>query len=68
MVSDTLDSEEEFGEEVSRIFLGQKEMTSSDEQLAIHLMHRFNIDRDTLETMPAFEKPLRPLFFPEKEK
>ena len=40
---------------------------SSDEDLAIHIMHRFNIDRDTLETLPAFHEPLRPLLWPEKK-
>lgn len=55
-------------EEVSRMFLDEKEATSSDEQLALHIMHRFNIDRDTMETMPAFEEHLKPLFSQKKEK
>jgi len=55
-------------EEVSKMFLGQKETMSADEELALHIMHRFNIDRDTIETMPAFEEYLKPLFLQEKEK
>ena len=55
-------------EEISRMFLDEKEAMSSDEQLALHIMHQFNIDRDTMETMPAFEEHLKPLFFQKKEK
>ena len=40
----------------------------SDEELALHIIHRFNICRDTLETMPAFDEHLEPLFFKVKEK
>lgn len=38
----------------------------SDESIALHVMHRFNIDRDTMESMPALDTPLRSLFWPEK--
>lgn len=55
-------------EEISRMFPVGKEAMSSDEQLALHIMHRFNIDRDTMETMPAFEEHLKPLFSQKKEK
>jgi NH3-dependent NAD+ synthetase len=55
-------------EEISKMFLDGKEVISSDEQLALHIMHRFNIDRDTIETMPAFEEHLKPLFSQKKEK
>ncbi len=41
---------------------------SSDEELALHIMQRFNICRDTIEDMPAFDKHLKPLFSLEKEK
>jgi hypothetical protein len=40
----------------------------SDEELALHIMHRFNICRDTVETMPAFDEHIKPLFSKEKEK
>lgn len=52
----------ESDEEMSRMFLSKKGVISSDEELALHIMHRFNIDRDTMETMPAFEPHLKPLF------
>jgi len=65
MGDEIVESEEE---EVSKMFLGQKETMSADEELALHIMHRFNIDRDTIETMPAFEGYLKQLFLQEKEK
>jgi len=40
----------------------------SDEHLALHIMHRFNIDCDTLECMPACHTPLQSLLWPEKKK
>ena len=43
-------------EEVSKMFLGQKGITNTDQELALHIMHRFNIDRETMETMPALRK------------
>jgi len=52
----------ESDEEMSRMFLSKKGVISSDEELALRIMHRFNIDRDTMETMPAFEPHLKPLF------
>ena len=55
-------------EETSKMFAGSKETLSSDEELALHIMHRFNIDRDTMETMPAFEEYIKPMFLKEKEK
>ena len=55
-------------EDVSRMFPGRDDTISSDEELALHIMHRFNIDRETMETMPAFEEHLKPLFSLEKEK
>ena len=53
--------------EISRMFADSKETLSSDEELALNIMHRFNIDRDTMETMPAFEEYLKPLFLGKKE-
>lgn len=46
-------------EEISRMFTDKK---TCDEELALHIFHRFNICRDTLETMPAFEQHIEPLF------
>lgn len=54
-------------QDVSRMFTDDEDF-SSDEQLAMHIMHRFNICRDTIETMPAFDKHMKPLFSKEKEK
>lgn len=59
---------EDFEEEISKMFLDQKNMKLSDEELALHIIHKFNIDRDTIETMPAFEEHLKPLFSQVKEK
>ncbi|MBN2602714.1 MAG: hypothetical protein JXA91_01110 [Candidatus Thermoplasmatota archaeon] len=54
-------------EEITRMFADNTQSFSSDEQLALHIMHRFNIDRETLESMPAFNDHLRPLFLKQKE-
>ena len=67
MRDEIMDSEEEYCEEVTRIFLNGRKPNSSDEKLALHIMHRFNIDRDTMETMPAIEEHVKPLFSLEKE-
>ncbi len=52
---------------ITKMFEGTEDFTS-DEQLALHIMHRFNICRDTIETMPAFDEHIKPLFSKEKEK
>ena len=54
-------------EEISRMFINKKS-EDFDEELALQIIHRFNICRDTLDTMPAFEKHLEPLFSKCKEK
>jgi len=53
--------------ETSRMFIDNSKLLSSDEELALHIMHRFNIDRETMETMPAFEEHLKPLFWGKEE-
>ena len=53
--------------DIGQLFEEEASILSSDEDLAIHIMHRFNIDRDTLETLPAFNEPLRPLLWPGKK-
>jgi hypothetical protein len=55
-------------EEITKMFADNRQSFTSDEQLALHIMHRFNIDRETLESMPAFDEHLEPLFFKQKEK
>ena len=54
-------------EEVSKMFDDSGGTLSSDEELALHIMHRFNIDRETMETMPAFEEHLKPLLGKKEE-
>lgn len=63
MGDDDLESEEN----ASKMFAGKRSI-SSDEELALHIYHRFNICRDTMETMPAFDEHLKTLFSREKEK
>ena len=58
---------EEFQENLSKMFAGNK-LSSSDEELALHIYHRFNICRDTLESMPAFEEHLKTFFSKNREK
>jgi len=53
--------------EVSKMFDDSIGTLSSDEELALHIMHRFNIDRGTMEIMPAFEEHLKPLLWGKKE-
>jgi len=52
---------------ITKMFTGKKS-ESSDEELAVHIFHKFNICRDTMETMPAFMKHLETMFSKEKEK
>ena len=59
-----IDSEEN----ISKMFTNVKGSLSADEQLALHIIHKFNICMDTLETMPAFEEHLKPLFSKERDK
>lgn len=63
MGDDALESEEN----ASKMFAGKRSI-SSDGELALHIYHRFNICRDTMETMPAFDEHLKTLFSREKEK
>jgi len=48
--------------ETSRMFVDNSNLLSSDEELALHIMHRFNIELDTIESMPAFDKTLKQMF------
>ena len=62
------ENEVDFEKDISKMFAGKSGLKSPDEELALHIIHRFNICRDTLETMPAFEPHIEPLFSKEKEK
>jgi len=53
---------------LSKMFIGKNGTCNPDEELAINIIHRFNICKETLDTMPAFEEHLNPLFFNKKEK
>lgn len=55
-------------ENVSKMFAGKEGILSSDEELTLHIIQRFNICRDTLETMPALEEHIKQLFSKEKDK
>ncbi|MCJ7697030.1 MAG: hypothetical protein NTZ75_08025 [Euryarchaeota archaeon] len=48
-------------EEVSCMALTTKKVITSNEELML-FMHRFNLDWDTVETMPAFEEHCKVLF------
>ena len=61
------DEDTEYSEEISKMFNDNKNLKISDEELALHIIHKFNIDRDTIESMPAFEEKIKPLFGIEKE-
>jgi hypothetical protein len=49
-------------ENISKMFAGKGKKYSSDEELALHIIHKFNICKDTLDTMPAFDDYLSQLF------
>jgi hypothetical protein len=53
---------------VSKMFSELNSTSTSDEELALHIIHKFNICKDTLDTMPAFEEHINTLFFSRKEK
>jgi hypothetical protein len=52
-------------EEVSCMNLKEKHTINSNEELML-FMHRFNLDWETVETMPAFEEHCKELFRREK--
>ena len=52
---------ESLEEEMSCMFVKNVKAMSPDEQLAI-FMHRFNLDMETVQEMPAFEEHCKSLF------
>ena len=69
MDSDNMEDElVNYKENISKLFAAKNSPLSADEQLALEIFHRFNICEDTLETMPAFEEHLEPLFLKERKK
>ncbi len=65
MVDDILESKKQ----VSRMFKDEIDETCffNDEELAVHIYHRFNICRDTLEDMPAFDAHIKSMFCQKKK-
>jgi hypothetical protein len=61
------DDEPKTKEEISKMFINNN-LLYSDEELALHIIHRFNIDKDTLESMPAFDKTLKQMLWIDEEK
>jgi len=49
-------------DDVSTMCSGKKGKFSSDQELALHIVQRFNICKDTLGTMPSLEEHLEPMF------
>lgn len=64
MDGEILESEEN----ETKMFVGKKGQLTADEELALHIMHRFNIDRETLDSMPAFDQHKKMLFREDIEK
>ena len=56
------DEEIESDIESSKMFIGNKNTLTPEEELALDIIHRFNIDRETIETMPAIEEHVVSLF------
>ncbi len=61
-----MDDESNDPDEVSCMNLKEKQTISSNEELML-FMHRFNLDWETVETMPAFEEHCKELFRPKKQ-
>jgi len=59
------DEEKDDNDDISKMFFDKKDILSSDEELAFYI-YKFNLDRDTIESMPAFEEKTRVLFGKEK--
>lgn len=55
------DEVSDLDKEFSKIFKDKGSILSNDEELALHIIHKFNIDRDTIESMPAFDEHVKPI-------
>jgi hypothetical protein len=62
------EEQEDFEEVFSKMFKEKYGELTSDEQLALHLIHRYNLKMDTLETMPAFNEHIKSLLPKEEHK
>jgi hypothetical protein len=50
----------------SMMFTDDSVSFKTDEDIQLYIMHKFNIDADTLDCMPACKEPLQSLLWPEK--
>jgi hypothetical protein len=50
----------------SKMFTEDSISFKTDEDIQLYIMHRFNIDAETLDCMPACKEPLQSLLWPEK--
>jgi hypothetical protein len=62
------DEEEDYRDNISTMFKDNKEFLSGDEALTLDIIHRYNLDRETIDSMPAIRESTKPLFGIEKEK
>ena len=62
------DDDLDYREDISRMFKDNNKLLSSDEELVLDIIHRFNLDRDTIESMPAIKDSSKPLFGIKQEK
>lgn len=53
-------------ENMKSMMLNDAGALSTDEDIQLYIMHRFNIDAETLDCMPACKEPLQSLLWPEK--
>ncbi len=54
--------------DLKKMYSDDASFLTTDEDIALHVIHRFNIDKDTMESMPAIDTYLKSLFWPEKNK
>ena len=53
--------------EVNSMMIAEDSVSfKTDEEIQLYIMHRFNIDAETLDCMPACKEPLQSLLWPEK--
>lgn len=57
----------DFNKEINWMTSEKKRELTPDEELALCIKHKFNICRDTMETMPAFDEYIKSLFLKKEE-
>ena len=50
------------------MFAEDTSLFTTDEDITLQIMHRFNIDAETLDCMPACKESLQSLLWPEKKR